>query len=169
MLEKKTHEAFQALWIEISFSKQENVICGILYRRHNSPDCFIEYFSNTIEKLASTGKTIHIMADFNLCLLKTEKSQYSQDFLLALQSSYLFPTIDKPTRVHRVSASFIDNIFVNNPDQVLISGNIVTDVSDHFSQFAFWLQEERKLLTKQQQRNTTSQTSPLCGLIMICQ
>ena len=161
MLEKKTHEAFQALWIEISFSKQENVICGILYRRHNSPECFIEYFSNTIAKLASTGKTIHIMADFNLCLLKTEKSQYSQDFLLALQSSYLFPTIDKPTRVHRVSASFIDNIFV--------SGNIVTDVSDHFSQFAFWLQEERKLLTKQQQRNATSQTSPLCGLIMICQ
>ena len=136
-LEKESHEAFQVLWIEISFSKQKNVICGIIYRQHNSPDCFIKYFSDTIEKLASTGNKIHIMGDFNLCLLKTEKSQYSQDFLLALQSSYLFPTIDKPTRVHRVSASFIDNIFVNNPNQVLISGNIVTDVSDHFSQFAF--------------------------------
>ena len=75
------------------------------------------------------------MGDFNLCLLKTEKSQYSQDFLLALQSSYLLPTIDKPACVHRISASLIDNIFVNNPNQVLISGNIITDVSDHFSQF----------------------------------
>ena len=56
LLEKEAHEAFQALWIEISFSKQKNVICGIIYRQHNSPDCFIEYFSDTIEKLASTGK-----------------------------------------------------------------------------------------------------------------
>ena len=129
VLEKESHEAFQALWIEISFSKQKNVICGIIYRQHNSPDCFIEYFSDTIEKLASTGKTIYLRGDFNLCLLKTEKSQYSQDFLLAFQSSYLLPTIDKPTRVHRMSASLIDNIFVDNPDQVLISRNIITDVS----------------------------------------
>ena len=75
------------------------------------------------------------MADFNLRLLKTESSSYSQDFLLALESFYLLPTIDKPTRVRNNSASLIDNIFVNNPDQVLISGNIITDVSDHFSQF----------------------------------
>ena len=148
VLEKESHEALQALWIEISFSKQKNVICGIIYRRHNSPDCFIEYFSDTIEKLASTGKTIYIMGDFNLCLLKTEKSQYSQDFLLALRSSCLLPTIDKPTRVHRMSASLIDNIFVNNPDQVLISGNIITDVSDHFSQFCIITSEREKVANK---------------------
>ena len=73
-----------ALWIEISFSKQRNVICGIIYRRHNYPDFSVEYFSDIIEKVASTGKTICFSGDFNLCLLKTEKSQYSQDFLLAL-------------------------------------------------------------------------------------
>ena len=28
-----------------------------------------------------------------------------------------------------------DNIFINNPDNILISGNIISDVSDHFSQF----------------------------------
>ena len=108
-------------------------ICGIIYRQHNSPGQFIEYFNDTIEKLASTGKMLYLMGDFNLCLLKTESSSYSQDFLLALQSFYLLPTIDKPTRVRNNSASLIDNIFVNNPDQVLISGKIITDVSDHFS------------------------------------
>ena len=90
LLEKEAHEAFQALWIEISFSKQKNVICGILYRQHNSPDCFIEYFSDTIEKLASTGKTIYIMGDFNPCLLKTEKFQYSQDFYWPYKSVISF-------------------------------------------------------------------------------
>ena len=69
------------------------------------------------------------------CLLKTESSSYSQDFLSDLQSFHLLPTVDKPTRVRNNSASLIDNIFVNDPDQVLISGNIIIDVSDHFSQF----------------------------------
>ena len=53
-----------------------------------------------------------ITADFNLCVQKIETSG---DFLLAIQSCYLFPTIDKPTRVHKNSASLIDNMFVNNP------------------------------------------------------
>ena len=54
---------------------------------------------------------------------------------MCLQSCYMIPTIDQPTRVRKNSATLIDNIFVNNPDQVIASGNIVSDVSDHFSQF----------------------------------
>ena len=34
--------------------------------------------------------------------------------------------IDKQERVHNNSASLIDNIFINNADQVLISGNTIT-------------------------------------------
>ena len=56
-------------------------------------------------------------------------------FLVILQSCYLIPTVDKPTRVRSSSAMLIDNIFVNIPEQVLISGNILSDISDHFSQF----------------------------------
>ena len=52
-----------------------------------------------------------------------------------LLSCYLIPAIDKSTRVHRRSATLIDNIFVSNPDQVEYSGNIITDITDHFSQF----------------------------------
>ena len=44
-------------------------------------------------------------------------------------------TIDKPKPVHRASVSLIDNIFVNNPEQVLVNGNLITDVSDLVSQF----------------------------------
>lgn len=73
------------------------------------------------------------MGDFNLCLLKSEVSEFSHNFLLSLQSCYLVPIIDKPSRVRGNSASLIDNIFVNNPDYVSVSGNIISDVSDHFS------------------------------------
>ena len=71
----------------------------------------------------------------NIDLLKTESTNYSHDFLMTLQSCYLIPTVDKPTRVRSTSATLIDNIFVNFPEQVLSSGNIISDISDHFSQF----------------------------------
>ena len=71
------------------------------------------------------------MGDFNIDLLKCASSSHSHDFLTSL----LVPTIDKPTRVRSTSATLIDNIFINNPDQVVASGNIISDISDHFSQF----------------------------------
>ena len=41
VLEKTSTECFQALWIEISFVKKKNLICGVLYRQHNSPESFL--------------------------------------------------------------------------------------------------------------------------------
>ena len=135
VLERTSNEAFQVLWAEFSFEKKKNVICGIFYRQHNSPEIFQSYFDETIEKLASSGKHIVIMGDFNIDLLKCASSSYSHDFLTSLQSCSLVPTIDKPTRVRSTSATLIDNIFINNPDQVVVSGNIISDISDHFSHF----------------------------------
>jgi hypothetical protein len=45
------------------------------------------------------------------------------------------PNIDKPTRVHNDSATLIDNIFVSKLENNITSGNIVSDISDHYSQF----------------------------------
>ena len=123
------------MWIEISFVKKKNIICGVIYRQHNKPERFLRYFEETIEKFSASGKQICVLGDYNLDALKIESSSYSHDFLMSLQSCYLIPTIDKPTRVRRTSATLIDNIFVNNPDHVCASGNIVSDISDHFSQF----------------------------------
>ena len=76
------------------------------------------------------------MGVFNIDLLKCETSQVTQEFLLSLRSCYLFPKVDKPTRVYyRNSATFVDNIFLSNPGKLLASGSIISDISDHFSQF----------------------------------
>ena len=75
------------------------------------------------------------MGDFNIDLLKCESSNYSHDFLSSFQSCYLTPAIDKPTRVRSTSATLIDNIFITNPDKVVACGNLISDISDHFSQF----------------------------------
>ena len=72
ILEKTSNEAFQVLWTEFSFVNKKNVICGIFYRQHNSPEIFQSYFYETIEKLGTSGKHIVIMGiskkTFKKCL-----------------------------------------------------------------------------------------------------
>ena len=97
--------------------------------------------NSTLRSVVSGDKDVYIMGDFNIDLFKCESSQISQDFLLSLQSCYLTPTVDKPTRVHRSSATLI----VNNPNQLLASGNIISDISDHFSQFCIKTSAKDKL------------------------
>ena len=52
-----------------------------------------------------------------------------------MHSYGLTPQILQPTRVSGASATIIDNIFSNNYYHSVFSGNIITDFSDHFSQF----------------------------------
>ena len=75
------------------------------------------------------------MGDFNINLLRAETSCYAQDFLLSLQSFSFIPTIDKPTRVYNTSATLIDHILTNKVDVEITSRNIISDISDHYSQF----------------------------------
>ena len=133
ILEKTSNEAFQTLWIEISFDKNKNIICGIIFRQHNSPDRFQLYFDQSIENFTSFGKHVIIMGD----LLKCETSSHSHDFLSSLRSCFLIPSIYKPTRVRSSSATLIDNIFVNTPDNITACGNIILKEVIIFRNFVF--------------------------------
>jgi len=137
ILEATSNDSFQALWIDIRFLKKKVVICRILYRQHNSTENFLtEYIEEATEGIRAAGKNLRLLGDCNLCLQRIETCHYSHEFLFASQSCYHIPTINKPKPVHRASISLINNIFVNNPDQVLVNGNLITDVSDHVLLFA---------------------------------
>ena len=75
------------------------------------------------------------MTDANINLLSYEWCKYVQELLHLLQSYSFIPTIDKPTKVLNKSASRIDKVFINNYDANVYSGNIVSDISDHYTQF----------------------------------
>ena len=47
VIERTSNEAFQALWIDISLPRTSNILCGVLYRQHNSPESFLSYFGKT--------------------------------------------------------------------------------------------------------------------------
>ena len=54
---------------------------------------------------------------------------------LIMVSNHLLPHILHPTRVTDHSATITDNIFSNNIELDTLSGNILTNISDHFPQF----------------------------------
>ena len=57
-----------------------------------------------------------------------------------------------------MSASLIDNISFNNPNQILTSGKIITDVCDQFSQFCILTSGRDKITKKETKQNKTKQT-----------
>ena len=75
------------------------------------------------------------MGDFNIDLLKYDTHGDSSDFLDAMYASFLLPYINTPSKVTPHSKTLIDNIFSNTIEDSSISGNLVTTISDHYSQF----------------------------------
>ena len=73
--------------------------------------------------------------DFNSDLLKIDSINIYSRFYELLSSYGLLPFILLPTRIVGNSATIIDNIFTNNTNNPITSGNIITDFSDHFSRF----------------------------------
>ena len=134
IVERSSNIHFQALWIELLNPKSKNTLCGVIYRQHNDAEVFLEYLSDRLEEFNCSNKNIFVLGDFNIDFLRYETSMYNQAMLDLIHSLSFFPTVDKPTRIYGRSATLIDNIFSNDLDSFQITGNIVSDVSDHFIQ-----------------------------------
>ena len=75
-----------------------------------------------------------LMGDFNIDLLKYDTNTDNIAFLDSMNTNFLLPYITTPTRVSAYSKTLIDNIFLNNTEDGLISGNIISTISDQFAQ-----------------------------------
>ena len=75
------------------------------------------------------------MGDFNVDLLKYENNTYTAAFLDKIYSTSLIPQILCPTRITPHSKTLINNIFTTDANKETLSGNIITNISDHLAQF----------------------------------
>ena len=85
--------------------------------------------------MSKEDKTIVLLGDFNIDLLKYDTNKDSTAFLDLMYTNFLLPYVTTPTRVTSHSETLIDNIFSNKIEDDLISGNIITTISDHYGQF----------------------------------
>ena len=67
--------------------------------------------------------------DHNLVLLKASKHRHTQEFIDYNLEEDLLPTITRPTRIHRNSATLLDNMFISRKLQCTFESGII--ISDH--------------------------------------
>ena len=127
----------ESTFIEIINPKEKNIIVGCIYRHHcmDTTEFNSFYLKNLSQKLSREKKSLILMGDFNIDILKYKSHSESTDFVDLMYTTFLLPYIVAPTRVTPPSSTLIDNIFSNNIDNGSISGNLITTISDHFAQF----------------------------------
>ncbi|XP_065671749.1 uncharacterized protein LOC136089625 [Hydra vulgaris] len=127
----------ESIFIEIINPKKSNIIVGCVYRHPKmSLDNFLSFYLNPLLKnLTKENKTVFILGDFNIDLLKYDTDSYTRDFLDSLTSNYFLPHIVHPTLICKTSKTLIDNIFSNLKSNKYKAGNLTTTISDHLPQF----------------------------------
>ena len=100
-------------YIEIK-NNTEKVIIGTMYRPPSTNVSeFIITFDTQIKKINNKGYECIIGLDHNLDLLKQSVHPKTQEFLECILDHNLLPTITKPTRISKTSATLIDNILIS--------------------------------------------------------
>ena len=95
--------------------------------------CYSEYIEQLLH--FTNNKSVYIVGDTNIDILKYASHVPTKDFLDMLYSYGVFPQINKPTRVTSFSSTIIDNIFTNVLSLNAKSGILCNDISDHLPIF----------------------------------
>ena len=126
----------ESIFIEVIFPKKSNLIVGCIYRHPcMSIDEFNDIISPVLHRMSTENKTIILLGDFNIDLIKCSTDESSSEFLNLVSSYNLLPYITLPTRITDRSQTLIDDIFSNSMSTNIISGNLTTSISDHLPQF----------------------------------
>jgi hypothetical protein len=129
---------FECLTIEIKLN-QKNFILSSVYR---SPSLlnefttgFLENFENFLTLLNNNASPIFIFSDSNINLYNLGVCNIAQNYLNCIHSNGFLQKIFNSTRIQNQSASLIDHINCKNEPNNLTFGTIVTDISDHLTNF----------------------------------
>lgn len=131
----------EAQFIEINMPTK-NILIGTIYRPPNDTNKqFEDKLSAILQKINQENKKCYLMGDFNIDLLKLDLNDNSNSVMNLMFSSSFYPTISKPTRITKSTATLIDNIFSNTLEEECKTGLLPTDLSDHLPVFQLNLSE----------------------------
>ena len=125
---------FENHTIELKTS-QESILLSTLYRPPDSNSkTFLKNYRRLLNKFTDVELSkLLICMDHNLDLVKHDIHPLTNDFIELNLEKQLLPTISKPTRVTRNTATLIDNIMIGRKFQTNYESMIaISDISDHF-------------------------------------
>ena len=123
-------------FIEV-LTKNGNIIVGSLYRPpYTNETEFLTLIENTLATSKNEKKELILGMDHNLDLFKYHRHNATEIFLDSLIEHECLPTITRPTRITKTTATQLDNIFISKG----LFGNsrsciALTDESDHLPCF----------------------------------
>ena len=106
-------EAIESLSIEISNKKASNLIFNAIYRPPTGDIKIFEQFCKDIFSKNQNMKHMMFAGDFNMNVLDYEYNGKVKSFFDLMYQRNLIPTINKPTRVGKNSATAIDHIITD--------------------------------------------------------
>ena len=116
-------------------NNNKSITVGSLYRPPNTNDSkFVEEYKCLLTNLYKSSKTKKLILgmDHNLDFLKHSIHKRTQDFIELNLDNNLLPSITRPTRITKSSATQIDNIIVSQSLMTNCKSRIVIDdISDH--------------------------------------
>ncbi len=126
----------ESIFVELKNKKRENIVVGTIYRHHTVISEFLDtFFRKFLQKITKSRKNCIFCGDFNVDLTQYGNKSMVDSFFDEISSFSFRPLILQPTRVTANSFTLIDNIFTNNISCNSTGGNIVSSISDHYSQF----------------------------------
>ena len=151
---------FESMMVELKTHKESVYLCTI-YRPPNSSEReFQKNYKRQLNKLSTQQISRPVIGiDHNLDLLKHDKHRPTHEFIEMNLEHQLIPTITKPTRITRSTATLIDNIIVGRDFQMSLDPSIIlSDISDHYP-CLLTIQDET-LFKKQPKRIQTRKLDP---------
>ena len=128
------------LWVEVTNNFGEKHMVNVIYRQTKSNvKLFTENFEKSLSKIENNRYIKHsiITGHINIDLIKFDLNDNTNEYLNTVLKNSFIPTILLPTRVTSHARTLIDHIYYlsrNNRMQIA-SGNLMTDMSDHFANF----------------------------------
>ena len=124
----------ETIFVDVKINNIVYVIGQVYRRPHTNFRSFMEKMEMIIDKIKQEGKTCILLGDYNIDLFKAKN--YSRNLITMFNSKFYFNSITKPTRVTSKTATLIDHIWVNNLKDLIMSGILYFNLSDHFPIFS---------------------------------
>ena len=150
-------DGIESLSIEIRKRKTRNTIFNVVYSSPNGDLKISEQFCKDLfYKKSENLKNMILAGDFNINALDYEQNKKVQSFFNLMYRYNMIPTINKPTRVGKNSATAIDHIIANCiVDCQFKTAILKTDVTDHF-RIAMTLKTDEPVHQSQKVQNVHS-------------
>ena len=113
----------------------KNIIVLCIYR---PPRGDSHRFLNEIKTVICKNheKPLFLVGDLNINSLDYWKNPNVRDFINLISQNDVFPLVNRPTRVTKISVTIIDHVLPHTIIDSKVQSGIITDISNHLVVFA---------------------------------